>query len=127
VVATASGDFSWGEPGGSPTVIARLNDGSNHPCLYAYETNAPAGRHDLTATATDNEDATGASAAVSLTVRAWLQSSTQEGGQIHLQWVGGGTLQSATNVPGPWSDVSGVASPFLADTTNPVQFFRVKQ
>ena len=39
-VATASGDFSWGEPGGSPTIIARLNDGSNHPCLYAYEAGA---------------------------------------------------------------------------------------
>ena len=39
-VATAAGDFSWGEPGGSPIIIARLNDGSNHPCLYAYEAGA---------------------------------------------------------------------------------------
>jgi len=213
-VATVAGDFSWGEPGGSPIIIARLNDGSNHPCLYAYETNAamttgtaparrvhlflqnetfvslnadglklfdaalkwamnltslakpsasitqpatgdvfaegtnilitasasdldgtvvkveyfvagttkigestnaptfsftwtnaPAGRYDLTAMATDNDGATGVSVAVSLTIRAWLQSSAQSGGQIHIQWAGGGTLQTATNVPGPWNDV----------------------
>ena len=47
-----------------------------------------------------------------------------------LAWpvrAGGGTLQTATNVPGPWSDVSGVTNLFSADTTNPAQFFRVKQ
>ena len=235
-VATVASDFSWGEPGGTPIIIARLNDGSNHPCLYAYEagtamssgtaparrvhlflqnetftslnadglklfnaalkwamnltslakpsasitqpgtgavfaegtniplaasardpdgtvvkveyfvagttkigestnaptfgftwTNAPAGRHDLSAMATDNEGGTGVSAAVSLTIRARLQSSSQSGGQIQLQWAGGGTLQSASNVPGFWSDVPGVTSPFLADPTNPAQFFRVKQ
>jgi hypothetical protein len=38
-VATAAGDFSWGEPGGNPIIIARLSDGS-HPCLYAYEAGA---------------------------------------------------------------------------------------
>jgi hypothetical protein len=32
-----------------------------------------------------------------------------------------------TNVPGPWSDVSGVTSPFLAETANAAHFFRVKQ
>ncbi len=39
-VATVAGDFSWGEPGGNPIIIARLNDGSSHPCLYAYEAGA---------------------------------------------------------------------------------------
>jgi autotransporter-associated beta strand protein len=40
-VTAAPSSFSWGEPGGSPIIIGRLNDGSGHPCLYAYETNAP--------------------------------------------------------------------------------------
>ena len=39
-VTTAPSTFSWGEPVGSPVIIARLNDGSGHPCLYAYETGA---------------------------------------------------------------------------------------
>ena len=34
---------------------------------------------------------------------------------------------SATNVLGPWSDVSGAVSPYLHPTTNSAQFFRVKQ
>jgi hypothetical protein len=39
-VTTAPSTFSWGEPVGSPVIIARLNDASGHPCLYAYETGA---------------------------------------------------------------------------------------
>jgi uncharacterized repeat protein (TIGR02543 family) len=49
-----------------------------------------------------------------------------QGGQLRLEWTGG-TLQSSTNVAGPWNDVSGAASPHLAPTTNAAQFFRVKQ
>ncbi len=40
LVATAPSTFSWGEPVGSPVIIARLTDGSSHPCLYAYEAGA---------------------------------------------------------------------------------------
>jgi hypothetical protein len=77
--------------------------------------------------ATDNVGATGVSTAVPLTIRTCLQSSPQPGGQIQLQWAGGGTLQTATNVLGNWSDVSGAISPCLNPTTNSTQFFRVKQ
>jgi hypothetical protein len=37
IVATPAGDFSWGVPGGSPITIAQLGNGTNSPCLYAYE------------------------------------------------------------------------------------------
>jgi uncharacterized repeat protein (TIGR02543 family) len=50
-----------------------------------------------------------------------------QGGQLRLEWVGGGTLQTATNVLGSWSDISGVVSPYLIPPTNSAQFFRVKQ
>jgi hypothetical protein len=49
-----------------------------------------------------------------------------QGGQLRLEWTGG-TLQSSTNVAGPWNDVSGATSPHLTPTTNAAQFFRVKQ
>jgi uncharacterized repeat protein (TIGR02543 family) len=49
-----------------------------------------------------------------------------QGGQLRLEWVGG-TLQTTTNVAGPWSDMPGAVSPYLNPTTNPAQFFRVKQ
>jgi hypothetical protein len=37
-----------------------------------------------------------------------------------------GTLQDATNVTGPYSDVNGAASPFSAPMTDPLHFFRVR-
>jgi hypothetical protein len=50
-----------------------------------------------------------------------------EGEQLRLEWVGGGTLQTATDVLGPWSDILGATSPYLSPMTNAAQFFRVKQ
>jgi len=57
----------------------------------------------------------------------WFLPPVLQGGQLRLEWVGGGTLQTATRVAGPWSDVSGAVSPCLNPTTNSAQFFRVKQ
>jgi hypothetical protein len=139
VVATASGDFSWGEPGGRPTIIARLNDGSNHPCLYAYEAGAamssgtaPARRVHLflqnnTFSFLNADGLKLFDAAVGWAAPVRFQPPVLEGGRLRLEWVGGGTLQTTTNVAGPWSDVFGASSPFLADTTNSAQFFRVRQ
>jgi len=143
MVATAAGDFSWGEPGGSPIIIARLNDGSNHPCLYAYEANAamtsgvaPARRVHLFL---QNEtfavlNADGVKLfdaafgwAIGQTVPIWFQPPVLQGRQLRLEWAGGGTLQTTTNLSGPWSDVPGAVSPSLNPTTNSAQFFRVKQ
>jgi hypothetical protein len=43
-----------------------------------------------------------------------------------IAW-GSGTLQSATNVTGPYQDVNGATSPYAAPFTGPQQFFRVRQ
>jgi hypothetical protein len=56
-----------------------------------------------------------------------IQPPVLQGGQLRLEWVGGGTLQTANDMAGPWSDILGASSPYLADTTNSVQFFRMKQ
>ncbi len=39
---TATSGFSWGQPGGSPIIIARLNAAApnDQPCIYAYEMGA---------------------------------------------------------------------------------------
>jgi hypothetical protein len=142
VVANSGGNFSWGDPGGSPIIIARLNDGS-HPCLYAYETGAamitgtaPARRvhlflQDETFVALNADGLKLFDAAViwaiGQTVTIQFQPPFLQGGQLRLEWVGGGTLQGAANVVGPWNDVPGSVSPYLAPTTNAAQFFRVKQ
>jgi hypothetical protein len=143
-VATAAGGFTWGEPGGSPIIIARLNDGSSHPCLYAYDTGAamtvgtaPARRVNLflqneTFVSLNADGLSLFDAAVSWAIGqaavppSWVQPPVLQEGQLRLEWVGG-TLQTTTNVAGTWNDIPGAVSPYLQPNTNPAQFFRVRQ
>jgi hypothetical protein len=49
-------------------------------------------------------------------------------GSLSLQWTGSGTLQTASAVNGPWTDVGGATSPYNVNTTLGVAaFFRVKE
>jgi len=51
-----------------------------------------------------------------------------QGNNLVLTWPAGWTLQSATNVVGPYNDVSGATSPYTNDMTlKPLQFFRLRQ
>ena len=53
---------------------------------------------------------------------------SHQGNDLVLTWPPGWTLQSATNAPGPYLDVSGATSPYTNDTTlQPQQFFRLVQ
>ena len=50
------------------------------------------------------------------------------GNNLVLTWPTGWTLQSATNVVGPYGDVAGASSPFTNNLTlQPQQFFRLRQ
>ena len=104
----------------------KIGQSTTSPAFSFTWTNVPAGRHNLTAMATNNIGATGVSVPVPITIRTWLQSSTQPGGQIQIQWSGGGTLQTGSNLSGPWNDVSEAVSPYLNPSTNRAQFSRVK-
>ena len=48
-------------------------------------------------------------------------------GSIVLEWTGGGTLQAATAVNGPWQDVTGATSPYTLKPTGTSMFGRIKQ
>lgn len=49
------------------------------------------------------------------------------GANIVIEWTGGGTLQTTAALPGGWSDVAGVASPYTTPAADAIQFFRVRQ
>ena len=49
------------------------------------------------------------------------------GANINVTWIGTGTLQSATAVTGPWTDVANAKSPFSAATSGTAKFYRLKQ
>ena len=46
--------------------------------------------------------------------------------QLQLNW-GGGILQGATNVAGPYIDISNASAPYMISTTNAQQFYRVRE
>jgi hypothetical protein len=46
---------------------------------------------------------------------------------LTLTWSPGSTLQSSTNVAGPYQDVQGATSPYAASMAKPAQFFRLRQ
>jgi hypothetical protein len=48
-------------------------------------------------------------------------------GSLTLAWTGGGTLQSAPAVTGPWQDVPGATSPYTLKPTGTSLFGRIKQ
>jgi hypothetical protein len=48
-------------------------------------------------------------------------------GNLILNWLPGGTLQEATNVNGPYTDVSGATAPYSVPMTGPQLFYRVKR
>ena len=52
---------------------------------------------------------------------------SRSGNTLTLTWGPGWTLQSSSNVAGPYQDVPGAASPYSAAMSNPSRFFRLRQ
>ncbi len=167
IVANTTGTFSWGAPGETPLIIARLNDGTNRAAIYAYETGAAMNSGTAAARRVNlflqndtfvslNADglrlfdaavawATGQSLSTNVngsnTVNPEPPSGPQvgpeetnpiiptiiEGGQLHLEWNGSGTLQKSTNMQEPWIDVPNAVSPFVIPMTESQEFFRLKR
>jgi hypothetical protein len=50
-----------------------------------------------------------------------------EGGQLTLNWTGGGVLQRADDAAGPWTEVTGAVSGTQLDLEGNQGFFRVGQ
>ncbi|MCB1125982.1 MAG: hypothetical protein KDM81_05765 [Verrucomicrobiae bacterium] len=48
-------------------------------------------------------------------------------GSVTIEWTGGGTLEAATSVDGPWQAVSGATSPHTLQPSGPSWFGRVKK
>ena len=54
-----------------------------------------------------------------------LSVSTSDG-TLNISWDGAGILQYADEATGPWNDMDGVTSPYVAPTDSPRRFFRVR-
>jgi hypothetical protein len=54
-------------------------------------------------------------------------TATVSNGQLNISWTGSGTLQSASDLTGPWSNVTGATNPFKTSPTSGHQFYRLHQ
>lgn len=66
----------------------------------------------------------GAAAPVELKITNWQRNAN---GSFTMAWVGGGVLQVATDIKGPWTDVATASSPFTFTPTGTIQFGRIKR
>jgi hypothetical protein len=51
--------------------------------------------------------------------------SVSSAGNISLTWPGGGILQNASAVTGPWTNVTGAASPYVIPVNQLNSFYRL--
>jgi len=53
---------------------------------------------------------------------------SRSGGNVIISWSGGGGLECATKVTGPWACVSDAASPYtVAISSGPIRFYRIRR
>jgi hypothetical protein len=107
--------YSWTGPNG----FASTNQ---NPTLANVTTNA-GGLYFVTA-AVGNCASAPSATSVAINPPATV-SITSVGSNITITWPGG-TLQSATNLTGPWRDLNGTNSPYVLQTNGLQQFYRIK-
>jgi hypothetical protein len=57
---------------------------------------------------------------------ATLMTISEAGADVKVEWSGGGSLQGASDLNGPWTTISGAASPFTTPANGALRFFRVR-
>ncbi|MDB6017150.1 MAG: hypothetical protein JWR19_1639 [Pedosphaera sp.] len=113
--ATVAGaTYNWTGPDG----FAATNQ---NPSIVNVTTNA-AGSYSVTATVGSCSSAAATTVTISPPIRVSIEWS---GTNMTLRWPNG-TLQSASNLFGPWYDVPGVIGPYAIDPVEQQQFYRIK-
>lgn len=111
----AGASYSWTGPNG-------FTSSNQNPSIINATTNA-SGIYNVTATV---GSCTSAAATTMMTVNLPVIILIQNGPDgIEITWPNG-TLQSATNILGPWHDLSGAASSYVVTPVGPQQFYRIK-
>ena len=67
------------------------------------------------------------SAITSPTPRPVISNPRLVGGALSFGWSGGGTLQQADVVTGPYTDAADQSNPHAVSATGPAKFYRIKQ
>ncbi|HEV2694670.1 MAG TPA: hypothetical protein VG347_17375, partial [Verrucomicrobiae bacterium] len=111
----AGATYNWTGPNG-------FSSAGQNPVLTKATQNA-SGTYSVTAT---SNNLTSAAGTVAVTVNPPASFSAQMlSGSFILNWPYG-TLQSATNISGPWGNVNGATPPFTNLPAGPQQFYRIQ-
>ena len=140
-VQTAANTMPWGIPATNAIKVALIPGTTNEYCLYAYEKGSllidgatPAAAryvetflapNDYTTLTASGLKLINASIAWLLATPAPVISFSTTGKTLNLTYTVGGTLQSSTNLLGPWSNVSTSGS-FSTNMNQNALFFRVQ-
>jgi hypothetical protein len=140
-VQTTANTMPWGIPATNAIKVALIPGTTNEYCLYAYEKGSllidgatPAAAryvetflapNDYTTLTASGLKLINASIAWLLATPAPVISFSTTGNTLNLTYTVGGTLQSSTNLLGPWSNVSTSGS-FSTNMNQNALFFRVQ-
>ena len=127
-VGTGPIGYTWADVGHGTNVASGATNGA---LLEASLTVAsvPAGWNGdtLKLTVTNAYGSTNFSFVLNVSTASPTISITDLGnGEVKLNWTSG-TLQSATNVTGPYTDVPGATAPYTVQATNTHQFYRLRE
>ena len=149
-VTTAPETFSQSVPTGDAHIVATLANDPSQGIIYYYDKGEkgyngfvmPARRvffffqDNTAAVANDNgwklfdtavDWLLGVQIVAPPTAPRFTKSTRNADGSITLEWTGGGTLQAAASITGPWQDVAGANSPYTFKPTAPALFGRIKK
>ncbi len=147
-IVTVPTTISWGNPNENAIRIATIQGNPDRAAIYAYETGAvmadglvaPARRVFTFLTDGAFLNVTPAGQALLVGSIQWaigmepgaatgpqFIGTRLDAGAVVMEWTGGGTLQSAPSVTGPWSEATGASSPHRVTPGNPQQFYRIRQ
>ncbi len=131
IAATAVGTgpmgYTWNDVGHGTNVAGGVTNGALLDATLKVA-NPPAGWNGdtLQLTVTNAYGSTNASIALAVsTVPPTLTIANLGHGQLKLNWTVG-TLQTATIVTGPYTDVPGATAPYTVQATNTRQFYRLR-
>ncbi|MBM3839304.1 MAG: hypothetical protein FJ398_15310 [Verrucomicrobia bacterium] len=112
---------------------AKIGESAASPYNFTWQ-NAPTGTNNITARLTDDVGDIVGSRPVPVIVNPGAGSPAPkftgyriQGGNLVLEWTGGGRLQSSPVLPGQWTDVPNAVSPFSVAPGGPQRFYRVVQ
>jgi hypothetical protein len=133
-------------PNPTASIVARSNDGTDRPVLWAYEKDAllidgvskAAARRvgfflsNNTPPLLNEAGYKLFDAAVNWALNIVVEPPPKltilaQGANIVISWTGGGALEEATVVTGPWTSVLNATTPHTAAVTGQARFFRVRR